>query len=76
MEKSPNMWAHDTMRITAVEVDDEHDCVSEAVAYDLPAYNNRKLADKLVPTFFVKVNGTCGQRYLSLIHISEPTRRS
>ena len=62
MEESPNIWAYDTMKITAVEVDDEHDCVSEVVAYDLPAYNNRKQQDKLVQTTFVQVNWTCCDR--------------
>ena len=75
MEESPNKWASDTMKITAVEVDDELDCVREAVAYDLPAYNNRKLADKLVPTFFVKVNGICGQRYYTVNFFRNPFKK-
>lgn len=75
MEESPNKWVSNTMKITAVEVDDEHDCVREAVAYDLPAYNNRKLADKLVPTFFVKVNGICGQRYYTVNFFRNPFKK-
>ena len=75
MEESPNNWATDTMKITAVEVDDEHDCVSEAVAYDLPTYNNRKLLDKLVPTIFVKVKGTCGEHYYTVNFFRNPFKK-
>lgn len=72
---SPDKWAQQTMKITAVEVDDEHDCVDGAVAYDLPAYNNQKLTDNMVPTIFVKVFGAYGTRYYTVNFFRNPFKK-